>query len=57
MLHKLAKMNIEMHQPDIVINIPYNLADTFDFHKANDLIDFGEKATAKEILKFLNSKK
>jgi len=57
MLHKLAKTNIEKHQPDIVIDIPHNLADTFDFHKAEDLIDFGEKATAKEISKYLNLKK
>jgi len=56
MLHKLAKMNIEMHQPDIVINIPYNLADTFDFHKADFLIDFGEKTTVKEINKYLKRK-
>jgi len=56
MLHKLAKMNIAMYQPDIVINIPYNLADTFDFHKADFLIDFGEKTTVKEINKYQKRK-
>jgi len=57
MIHKLAKENIEKHQPDIVINIPFNTANTFDFDKADELIELGEKATTKEIIKYLNSKK
>ncbi len=49
MVHKLAKHNIEKHQPDIVISIPHNAASTFDFHKADELIAIGEEATRKEV--------
>ncbi len=55
MVHKLAKHNIEKHQPDIVINIPHNAASTFDFHKADELIAMGEKATSQEISNYLNA--
>ena len=57
MVHKLAKENIEKHQPDIVINIPFDIANTFDFHKADELIELGEKAANKEISKYLSLKK
>ena len=57
MIHKLAKENIEKYQPDIIINLPFDIANTFDFHKADELIELGEKAATKEITKYLNSKK
>ena len=57
MVRKLAKENIEKHQPDIIINLPFDVANTFDFHKADELIELGEKAAIKEISKYLNSKK
>ena len=55
MVNKLAKHAIEKHQPDIVINIPYNSSNTFDFDKADKLIELGRKAANKEITKYLNS--
>ena len=57
MVNKLAKHAIEKHQPDIVINIPHNSSNTFDFDKADKLIELGRKAANKEISKYLNSKK
>lgn len=38
MVHKISKQNIEKFRPDILINIPYDSSDTFDFHKADELI-------------------
>jgi len=55
MVHKLAKHNIERYQPDIIINIPHDAANTFDFHKADELIALGEKATIQEISNYLNT--
>ena len=49
MIHKLAKMNIERFQPDMVINIPADSANTFDFHRADELIKLGADATARAI--------
>lgn len=57
MVHKLSKLAIDKHQPDITINIPVNSASTFDFHKAEELIELGELVASKEINKYLNSKK
>lgn len=52
MLHKLAKQNIEKYKPDILINIPHNAASTFDFHKAEQLIELGLIETRKEIANY-----
>jgi len=51
MLHKLTKLNIELYQPDIVINIPRDSAGTFDFDRADELIQLGESITRKELKK------
>tara|TARA_R110002033_G_scaffold68995_1_gene120311 strand:+ start:8260 stop:8853 length:594 start_codon:yes stop_codon:yes gene_type:complete len=53
MIHKLAKENVKKHQPDIVINIPFDSASTFDFYKAGELIELGETNANKEISKYL----
>ncbi|MGD9474865.1 MAG: patatin-like phospholipase family protein [Eubacteriaceae bacterium] len=51
MIHKIAKMSIEKHKPDMIINIPYDSANTFDFYKAKELIQLGESA-AKEAINY-----
>jgi len=53
MIHKLTKESVEKHQPDITINIPRDAASTFDFHKADELIELGEINANKEISKYL----
>ncbi len=55
MVHKIAKQNIEISHPDILISIPYESSRTFDFHNAEKLIKMGETAASKEISKYLNS--
>ena len=57
MIHKIAKMSIEKHKPDMIINIPYDSANTFDFFKAKELIELGEKVAAEAIRIFLNKTK
>jgi len=56
MVHKLSKLAIEKHQPDITINIPANSANTFDFHKAEELIELGELIANKDISKYIRRK-
>lgn len=41
---QLTKVMIEYHQPDILVRIPRNTCDTFEFHKARDLVNVGERA-------------
>ena len=53
MVHKIAKQNIEKHSPDILISIPYNTASTFDFHKADELIEIGKNATQEVLSEYL----
>lgn len=53
MIHKIAKQNIEIHKPDILINIPCDTGDTFDFHKADELIKLGEMAAREAIEKYM----
>jgi len=57
MIHKIAKMSIEKHKPDMIINIPSDSANTFDFYKAKELIELGEKAAAEAIRSFLSKTK
>lgn len=54
MVHKLAQQNIKIYQPDILINIPYDSSKTFDFHKAEKLIEMGENAARRSIKEFKN---
>jgi NTE family protein len=49
MVHKIAKQDIELSKPDILINIPYDSSDIFDFHKAEELIKIGETAANEAI--------
>jgi len=49
MVHRIAKMSIEKYKPDLVINIPHDSANTFDFYKAKELIELGENATKKAL--------
>lgn len=55
MVQKLAKMNIERHNPDILIDIPADSANTFDFHRADEMIKLGADA-AKKVLSAVTEK-
>ncbi|MBN1119381.1 MAG: patatin-like phospholipase family protein [Bacteroidales bacterium] len=52
MIHKIAKMSIEKHKPDIIINIPCDAANTFDFYRAKELIELGESAAKEAIINY-----
>ena len=53
MLQVNAFSAIELHKPDIVINIPRSSAGTFDFHKSEELIKIGQLAAIKSIKNFM----
>ncbi len=52
MIHKITKMSIEKHKPDMIINIPHDSANTFDFYRAKELIELGESAAKEAITNY-----
>jgi len=44
MQHKLTENALSIQQPDILVNLPVNSADMFEFYKAGDLIQKGYDA-------------
>ncbi len=53
MIHKIAQQTIETFKPDILIDIPYDAAETLDFYKAEELIKLGEVIADKAITGYL----
>ncbi len=49
MQHKLTLNALEKQTPDILLNIPVNIADTFDFHRAKELIELGYEEMKSEL--------
>lgn len=45
MQSKITRFELASHEPDIIINIPKQIADFYDFHRANELIEFGYNET------------
>ncbi|MEA3452017.1 MAG: patatin-like phospholipase family protein [Bacteroidota bacterium] len=56
-VNQIAEMTIDKYNPDILINIPADVANLFDFNKAAYLINFGKKEAEKSIQKYLENKK
>ncbi len=54
MQHKLTLNALERQTPDILLNIPVNAADTFDFHRAKELIALGYEEMKAELKKTEN---
>jgi len=50
--HHLSLMNIEKYKPDMLINISRHSGGTFDFFKAEELIEIGRLAARKSIEKY-----
>lgn len=46
----ISRHQLATHRPDIMIEIPSDICDFYDFHKASELIEYGQKIT-KDILK------
>jgi len=56
MVHKLAHQIIKNNQPDLLIEIPMDVAGTFDFQKAEELIHIGEQISKQAINNYLTTK-
>ncbi len=53
MQNLLIRYELAAHEPDLIIEIPKNICDFYDFHKAKELIAYGKKE-AEENLKRLS---
>lgn len=51
MQDQISAQTIEKHQPDILVNVSRDACNTFDFHKAEELIIAGKTAFEKSISK------
>lgn len=49
MQQQLTLTALHYHSPDILVNLPVNLADTFDFHRASEIIQTGYEAMSKQL--------
>ena len=47
MQDRLTDVLLEKHQPDILVEISRNTCNTFDFYKANEMIDLGKESFKK----------
>ncbi len=54
MIFKLSEMSVQLHKPDILIQISRHSGNTFDFYKAEELIEIGREAARKSIDNFIN---
>jgi len=52
MTHHMAQMNLEYHNPDILIEVSRDSCGTYDFFKAQELIHMGRIATQKSLENF-----
>lgn len=52
MQDKLTEITLEKTQPDILVNVPRNIAGTFEFDKAEALVEFGKNAFKKSLEAF-----
>lgn len=51
---QISKMTIEKYPPDILINISHNSCSTFDFYKAEELVEIGRHAAVNSLLEYSN---
>jgi len=49
MVHQICRMTLELYKPDICIDISKKASNTFDFFKAEELIETGRHAAKKSI--------
>lgn len=54
MLSQITKLTLELNPPDLLIEISRYACGTFDFYKAQELIDLGEKTTIECLRKWQN---
>ena len=49
MQHQLTLTTLQYHSPDILVSLPVNLADTFDFYRAAEIIETGYISMIKQL--------
>ena len=49
MQDRMCEQSIEIHKPDIVVNIPRSVGTTLEFYRANELVEEGRVAARKAI--------
>jgi NTE family protein len=49
MQNLLIRYELAAHKPDLIIEVPKNICDFYDFHKAKELIDYGKTKTLKQL--------
>jgi NTE family protein len=54
MINRNAQLSLKITPPDILVDIPMNRYDTFDFDKYERLASIGQFKTKQAIEKFLN---
>ncbi|MCD4794642.1 MAG: patatin-like phospholipase family protein [Bacteroidales bacterium] len=54
MIHQISKMTLERYNPDILVNISKDAGNTFDFYRAEELIEIGREAAVKSINRYEN---
>lgn len=52
--YQLAQLLMEKHSPDILVNVSRNSCGTFDFYKAEELVEIGRLAAIKSLEKYNN---
>ncbi len=53
MQNLLIRYELAAHEPDLIIKIPKNICDFYDFHKAKELIAYGKNEAEKSLKKLL----
>jgi NTE family protein len=56
MLSQISRLTLEMNPPDLIIEISRHACGTFDFYKAKELIEIGEKAAIEGLEKLSKQK-
>ena len=49
MTHHMAQLSLEIHKPDIFIEVSGQSCGIFDFYKAREMVERGSKAAAKAL--------
>ena len=57
MMQSIARLSIQLHQPQILIEIPENCAGALDFHYGKSLIELGENLGRKAIDQYENERR
>lgn len=55
MQDRMCEQSIEIHQPDIVVNIPRSVGTTLEFYRASEMVEEGRAAAKKAITNWKNN--